>query len=159
MVKFKIGFTIDAKTLFGMLSQFLPVGDLSVEEVAPVPDTKLAERFIAIHTPKNDTLVSKRTGKTYYKSKRKRSIPNKIDVTRGVNAIIMGGLADGKIHRQVLLRELAGKAGFSESGLGSRLQRLIEHGYIVRTSVGYYRATTEGLRAYIGEPAHVQGAA
>jgi hypothetical protein len=32
-VKFKIGFTIESETLFRMISQMLPVEDLSVEEV------------------------------------------------------------------------------------------------------------------------------
>jgi hypothetical protein len=50
-VKFKIGFTIDAETLFGLISKFLPLENLSVEEVALRPAhaapprlSKIAER-------------------------------------------------------------------------------------------------------------------
>ena len=32
-VKFKLGFTVSAETLFGLLSKMLPIEDLSVEEV------------------------------------------------------------------------------------------------------------------------------
>jgi hypothetical protein len=40
-VKFKLGFTIDAETLFGVISKFLPVEDLVVEELAPpTPEPK-----------------------------------------------------------------------------------------------------------------------
>lgn len=41
-VKFQVGFTIDAETLFGLIAKFLPVENLAVEEVierkpAPIP--------------------------------------------------------------------------------------------------------------------------
>ena len=46
-IKYKLAFTIDSETLFGILSKFLPVQDLSVEEVPdvpPVPAHGLMER-------------------------------------------------------------------------------------------------------------------
>ena len=46
-MKFKIGFTIDGETLFGMLSKMLPIESLSVEEIVPKPT--LAERAIAVN--------------------------------------------------------------------------------------------------------------
>ena len=32
MIKYKLAFTIDSETLFGILSKFLPIEDLTVEE-------------------------------------------------------------------------------------------------------------------------------
>lgn len=36
-VKFKLGFTVSAETLFTLLSKMLPIDDLSVEEVVEPP--------------------------------------------------------------------------------------------------------------------------
>jgi hypothetical protein len=36
-IKYKIGLTITAETLFGMMAKFLPIEDLYVEEILPQP--------------------------------------------------------------------------------------------------------------------------
>ena len=135
-VKFKLGFTVSAETLFTLMSKLLPIEDLSVEEVIERPP-------VPAHLDQLDTTVSKLIGKTYYKNKPKKKHSGgrkNVDLTRGVNAIIMGVLADGQIHGYSELRAAIAKTMYSPNGIGSRVDRLVALGYINRLGGGKYRA-------------------
>ena len=123
-VKFKIDFQIDAETLFGLISKFLPLENLHVEEVverhAPAP--KLA------HQPKLAPKPKRAPRRSGYAT----------NLEAGVNAVIMGVLADGEPHRFSELQHAIRAAGFARTGLGSRIKRLQEHGIVVRHSPGFY---------------------
>jgi hypothetical protein len=130
-IKYKLGFTIDSETLFGILSKFLPIQDLSVEEVVERPAADPAIRF-----DKRFDLP---------KPKQKRGGSRGVNVTHGVNAIIMGVLGDRQIHTYGELRAAIAKTAYSPSGIGSRVDRLVHNGYIVRLGGGKYRATTKAI--------------
>jgi len=123
-VKFKIDFQIDAETLFGLISKFLPLENLHVEEVverhAPAP--KLAHQPKLAPKPKR---APRRSGYA-------------INLEAGANGVIMGVLADGEPHRFSELKDALIAAGFAETGLGSRIKRLVEHGIVVRNEPGSY---------------------
>lgn len=140
-VKFKLGFTIDAKTLFGIMSNFLPIEDLSVEEVAPMEDrvnTKMRELANEVH-------------KLHLPKRHKRS--NKLNLHAGANAIIMAVLADGVLHPGSDIAPDMVKAGYATNGLYGRLERLRTHGYIARPRSGYWQITPEGKAAWEKPPA------
>jgi hypothetical protein len=123
MMKYKIGFTIDGETLFGMLARFLPVNDLSVEELAPAPMPRMpAAKVLPIkHHPKS------------HKHKRVSKGPA---LNAGINRVIMDALSDGKAHKAVDLKPLLKAATFSENSVGSRLQALREHGIVEQVGDG-----------------------
>jgi hypothetical protein len=129
-MKFKIGFTIDAETMFGMMAKFLPVEDLHVEEVMDKPEpqiNRIAARVGAIP-------ISKPKRRYTPPQKRKPSIPLKLDA--GINRIIMEAMSDGKPHKAIELKPLLKKGGYSSNSVGSRLQNLEDHGVVIRQGDG-----------------------
>ena len=123
MIKYKVGFAISAETLFRLLGKLLPIEDLEVEELIalePKPKPKLAPKLEHV---KPKTRASRRSGG-----------PN---LQEGVNATILQALGTGpKRHHE--LRQVVVTAGYAGSGVGSRIDRLLEHGIITRTAPGVY---------------------
>ena len=139
-IKYKLAFTIDSETLFGILSKFLPIQDLSVEEVMepqPVPaHMDYLERHMKVTKRKRAPRVSGYA----------------INIFAGVNAIVIAALADGKAHTLIDSHANIAAAGYSTSGLYSRVQRLVKHGYIVKVRSGYYQLTPKGKTAWAERP-------
>jgi hypothetical protein len=119
-VKFKIGFTIDAETLFGILAKMLPIEDLSVEELAP------AERAIRIANAPPRKLP---------RPKRASNGPN---LKAGINGIILSALTQ-KPQRASELQPLLKRAGFSVNSISSRLQALERFNILVHDDEGVWR--------------------
>lgn len=119
-VKFKIGFQIDAETLFGIMAKFLPLENLSVEEVVERPERPSTPRLL-----------------------KGADIP-KIKQRRAMNAT--GGqlkaLADyARAHGPSGYRDFANAlqaAGYSRAGVGSALKRAVTHGVLQRHENGSY---------------------
>jgi hypothetical protein len=124
-IKFKIGFTIGADTLFGLMSKMLPIEDLEVEEIAPKP--KLAERAIAIHklTHKPKPQIHKRVS------------PGP-DLKKGINGIIVTELSTGP-KRAIDMQPKVMAAGFSINSITSRLEELRKYGVIERDGEGRWK--------------------
>jgi hypothetical protein len=139
-MKYKMSFTIDSEALFSIMARMLPIDDLAVEEVAPIMPPQAAIRF--------DKRFDQPPKSTRKGEKRKKG---SADLTQGVNAIIMSVLADGAPYKYSELREAIAKTTYSPNGIGSRVDRLVEFGYVVRLGGGMYRATNKGLEAYIGQ--------
>jgi hypothetical protein len=129
-VKFKIGFTIDGETLFGLMAKFLPIEDLSVEEVPSKPT--LAERAIAIHKQHAITAAKKPKRQIH-----KRASPGP-NLTGGINGIVMIALSDGP-KRAIDIQPKVVAAGFSASSVNSRLEELRKLGVIERVGDGTWR--------------------
>lgn len=141
-VKFKIGFEIDAETLFGIIAKFIPLDNLAVEEVierphAAPPRIASPERIAKSHHFMDG---HKMVGvKAAQKNKRARAPPGfPINLEDGVNGVIMGVLADGQPHRFKEFGKASAAQGYARTGTGSRLKRLLKHGAVVRTGVGEY---------------------
>lgn len=107
VVKFKVGMTISAETVFSILARLLPIENLTVEEVLERPHP--IEQF----TPRL---------KHMHKVKRKSAIPMRLDA--GINRIILEFMADGKRHRANDIRPLLIAGGYSANSIGSRMQAL-----------------------------------
>lgn len=130
MVKYKIAFMMGAETLFGLLSKFLPVEDLHVEEVmersvpkqSPSPMPKMARQVTALKPPK-------------------RRRPRGLMLDAGINALIIEAMADGGTHRAVDLMPLLTARGYSANSVSSRLQSLREHGVVKPAGRGAWRLT------------------
>jgi len=130
-VKFKIGFQIDAETLFSIVAKFIPLDNLTVEEVFERPHAGPAQPRLAA-APR---LMSAK------RQKNKRAPPgagNSINLAEGTNGVIMRAFEDGEQHGYGELKRLVSAAGYSGSGIGSRIARLIEVGALTRTGVGAY---------------------
>ena len=124
-VKYQIGFTVDAETLFGLIAKFLPFEDLHVEEIVP-------------HAPRPQKLAAPMAmQRTMKRAPRKRGYP--INLNDGVNGVIMGVLADGQPHRYAELKVAVTAAGYAGSGIGSRMERLHAHKAIAKTDYGLWR--------------------
>jgi hypothetical protein len=112
-VKFKVGFTMSAETLFGIIAKFLPIEDLHVEEVPPHAPEKLPKIALqgqqAIAPPKPQLKRNRYSGPS---------------LEGGLNAVILRLLEDGKPHRYRELKQSVGKAGYSGNGIGSKLAKL-----------------------------------
>jgi hypothetical protein len=119
IVKYKIAFTMDAETLFGLMSKMLPIENLSVEElVEHQPKLPIA------HAVKHIT------------TKRKKRSSLRLD--RGINGIILTAMSDKPV-RAIEIRPKIVAAGFSGNSLTSRMQFLQEHGVIEPLGDGTWR--------------------
>jgi hypothetical protein len=122
-VKFRINFTIPSETLIGLIGKFLPIEDLSVEELVEKP--KLAERAVAIHKL------------THRPKRHKRASPGP-DLTRGINGIIMSELSTGP-KRAFDVQPKVTAAGFSPNSVNSRLEELRKFGVVEREGDGKWK--------------------
>jgi hypothetical protein len=131
-VKFKIGFTIGAETLFGLMSKMLPIENLSVEELVepsdrlflkPVPTGAMKILNAAKHKPKRQI------------HKRPSPGPN---LKKGINGILMTQLVDGP-KRAVEMTPLVVASGYSGNSVISRLEELRKYGVLEHSSDGLWR--------------------
>jgi ERCC4-related helicase len=133
MVRFKIAFTIDAKTLFSYLSQALPtLENLHVEEVIErTPEERFVKNYMEIKT------VNK------IKRSRQKRGPN---LDEGINKIIMDILIDGAIHNATEFIEPISKTKYSQNSIQSRLIALNKAGVVNNTSKGNWKLTEKYLQ-------------
>ena len=68
-----------------------------------------------------------------------------MDLTTGINRIIMDALSDGKFHRAVEMKLALKAGGYSENSVGSRLQNLERHGVVEQIGDGTWRLTEKYL--------------
>lgn len=145
MIKYKLAFTIDSETLFGVLSKFLPIEDLTVEELAPpapVPDPAIRfDKRFDLPKPVRTPQLRKKKGSGYT-----------LNLYAGCNAIIMATLADDEPHTATEAYPAMSAAGYATNGLYGRLERLRRHGYIVQPRRGLWRLTPKGKDAWDKRP-------
>jgi hypothetical protein len=129
-VKFRIGFQIDAETLFGIIAKFLPLENMSVEEVVERPERPPPG------LPKTVMAALTRTD-----IKRRRS-------SRGVDGGQLKVLADhARAHGVVGFGDLGDAlkaAGFAKAGVGSAIKRALDRGVLRRHENGGYVARGSG---------------
>jgi hypothetical protein len=127
-VKFKIAFTIDAKTLFAYLSQALPtLQDLHVEEVIERP---IQETFGNLVKPK----IIKKTIKSKTKT---------FNLTEGLNKILISVLSDGEVHYTNDFNEQVLKTKYAINSIQSRLASLKKYGVVMQPRTGHWQLTKE----------------
>ena len=128
-VKYKITFIGGAERLFTLMSKLLPDDfDIVVEEIAEKSAQSLPTAM-DLSMPK-------------YKPKKKftgRRHIHKFEQSKGINGIILGLLADGKTHRQLELRPLLEKAGYSRSSVTSRIENLQKRKLVHKMGAGLWR--------------------
>jgi hypothetical protein len=130
-VKFKVGFTMSAETLFGIIAKFLPVEDLQVEEVmARVERPAKVARLAAPTSP----------------PRKRGNRHSGASLDHGANAIILKFLADGKAHAAGPLRPLFTAGGYAASGVGSRLSKLRDAGVVFQPDIGLWQLQEAHLR-------------
>lgn len=138
MIKYRLGFTMSAETLFALLGKVLPIEDLSVEEIAPTP-VRVARQIA-------DSGPHPQLAKPKLKRKGGRAPDSyKPNLEAGTNAIILRVLADGQIHRTREIKEGYIAGGFTPNGTGSSIERMRKWGIIERAGLGAWRLTKEWM--------------
>lgn len=144
MIKYRLGFTMSAETLFALMAKVLPIEDLSVEEIAPTP---VREKRIT-HDPA--IRFDKRFDAPKPKRKRKfgTRAPDsyKPNLEAGTNAIILKVLADGQIHRTREIKDGYAAGGYNPNGTGSSIERMRKWGVIERVGEGQWRLTKQHMQ-------------
>ena len=135
MIKYRLGFTMSAETLFALVAKVLPIEDLSVEEIAPVPVK--AGRQLADSGPHPQLAKPKRRSP----APRKNGYAANLDA--GTNAIILKVLADGKPHRTREIKDAFVAGGYNPNGTGSSMARQEKWGLIEHVGVGMWQLTKE----------------
>lgn len=137
-VKFKIGFDIDAQTLFAMIAKFMPVDNVTVEEIMPAPPapTHQPTRVLAQQLVRH---LDKPTRKKYVK----RQPARPMDLTKGINRIIIEALSHGMGRSAIDLKPLLKKGGYSVNSVGSRLNSLRDNGVVEQLGGGVWRLTDQ----------------
>lgn len=136
MVKFKIAFTIDAKTLFAYLSQALPaLENLHVEEI--IEKSHIVEEKLLSSAPVK--VVNKPINQSI-KKERKPYKPFKHPSGKRIVDFIIEFLhmtAGNATWREInnYIRAL----GFGKSSINSGLQRLMENKTIMKENNGVYK--------------------
>lgn len=141
MIKYRLGFTMSAETLFALLGKVLPIEDLSVEEIAPTP-VKAARQLA-------DGGLRPQLAKPKLKRKSGRGRPPDIykpNLKAGANAIILRVLADGEIHHTREIKDGYVAGGFQPNGTGSSIERMRKWGVIEHVGVGQWRLSKEHMQ-------------
>jgi hypothetical protein len=142
MIKYRLGFTIPAEVLFGLLSKVLPIEDLHVEEIVaatpPPPPAKVKRVAPPSALPPQ--------------FEREKRVPRKgvrLDIKSGANAIVMELFSDDKPHRAIELKSLFAARGLSHNGVGSALEKLKKRGLVFQPALGLWQrvASHEKLSA------------
>lgn len=123
MTKFRIAFTIDAETMFGIMNKLLPINDLQVEELHEAPRPKLALQGMV------------RRAIPQRKKRRSRGI----DLEHGINSILVDHLSDGKPHRTQEMQPLMKTGDYSPNSVNSRLEELRKAGIVERVGHGTWK--------------------
>lgn len=124
-VKFKVGFTIQAETLFSIIAKMLPIENLHVEEIIEHQEIKTQSRIAK--------LVAK--------------MPQVKDSTRRfvhptgkrVQDFIVEFMEKQSTANWKELSDLIESQGYHKSSINNGLNRLIEAKIIKRTGVGMYK--------------------
>jgi hypothetical protein len=124
-VKFRLSFTVEAETMFGLMAKLMPIEDLSVEELREREPRALPKIAARIAAPKP-------------KPQPKRP-HREIKLDKGMNACAMRVFADGEPHQFKEVAEALKEAGFSGNGVGNLLNRLARYDLVVSLGQGAYR--------------------
>jgi hypothetical protein len=148
-IKYKLGFTIDSETLFGILSKFLPIQDLSVEEVMePLPAGAQAILDAGRKlTHERAKQVRKTKGSGYA-----------LNPFAGANAIILAAFSDGEPHPGNICFTSMKAAGFATNGIYGKFERLRRHKLMFQPRPGLWQLTPEGKKAWEQRPSQESAA-
>jgi hypothetical protein len=119
-VKFRVGFDIDAETLFGMIAKMLPIDNLSVEEFAPT------------EAPKKQAMLPRQAPAK--RLQRKSPGPN---LEKGINKVIIEILSNGESRRAVEMEPKIKAAGYAKNSVTSRLEFLRAQKIVERHAGGW----------------------
>jgi predicted DNA-binding protein YlxM (UPF0122 family) len=130
-VKFQIGFTITSETLFAMMSKFLPIEDLSVQEILEQPKIKQSAiaKLIEENRPK---MIS---------DKKKRMARFKHESGRTLQSLVEEAMAKNpdKLYGWGELSEFAYSFGFHKSSINNAITRMILQKVIEKAKPGMYK--------------------
>jgi hypothetical protein len=136
VVKYRLGLTISAETLFALLGRVLPIEDLAVEELAPTPMQampKAAQQPAQLAKPKLTKRRGTRTSESY----------KQINLKAGVNGILMDILSDGQLHPTGEFKPAMRSRGFADAGTSSALAKLLKRGIVFQPEFGMWQLTKE----------------
>jgi hypothetical protein len=122
-VKFRLGFTVDAQTMFSLMAKVLPIEDLNVEELIEAPHAPTPK------LPKPQAKVRKPYTRTA------RGDPP----TGGARfAVLQPAFAKGPL-RLSEIREIFRNYNFATNGLSSAITAWVQYGLIEKIGPGQYQ--------------------
>lgn len=129
-VKFKLGFTISAETLFGIVAKMLPIEDLQVEEVYETPPVK---------QPAIAKLLAQHRLEAPQKNHKSRNKFNHPDGKTGQQFIIeyLNQMPDKQAKWSELGKYLE-SIGFARSSVNNGISRLLKDGKIEKVGPAMY---------------------
>jgi len=124
-IKYKIGLTITAETLFGMIAKFLPIEDLYVEEI--LPQSQNVEKITDL-APK--TKPGKNTNKQF-----------KHPSGKPLTYFILEYFKQDQKHNPSWneLSKYTVELGFNKSSINNSISRLLKQGKIEKMTYGKYK--------------------
>ena len=128
-MKFKLGFTVQAETLLMMMSKFLPIEDLHVEEILDAPI-------------KQQSIVAKLIEKAKIdKPKAPRKVMFKHESGKSLKDFIHDYISQNPKHIASWheMSKYSVTLGYNKSSINNAVARLEKEGKIQRTAPGKYR--------------------
>jgi hypothetical protein len=136
-MKFKIGFTVQAETLFHMMSKFLPIEELHVEEIFEAPPTKPQSAIAKLVAKSQSQLQLEKP-----KAKPKVKIEHfKHPSGKTVQDFVVEYL---KSHPSATWAEMSAytvSIGYNKSSINNAVTRLVYKKIVEKVAPGIYRLT------------------
>jgi hypothetical protein len=128
-MKFKLGFTVQAETLLMMMSKFLPIEDLHVEEILDTPIKQQSVVAKLIEKAKID------------KPKDPRRVMFKHESGKSLKDFILEYISQTPKHLATWneMSKYSVTLGYNKSSINNAVARLEKEGKIHRTAPGKYR--------------------
>jgi hypothetical protein len=131
-VKFRLGFTVEAETMFSLMAKLLPIEDLSVEELREPP------RRVSF-SPNTFAAPAPKLAKPHRLQAPKRARKGLPATGGGRFKAMMPAFANGPLTLPEM-RAIMTDNGYSHNGLSSAVNQWIRFGLIEKTGQGTYRA-------------------
>jgi len=134
MAKIEMKIRITSEEFMKMIARYLPFEIVSAGELieTPPPPAIFAERLKKV---KFDSVAKSR----------KMQPTRGFDLTKGMNAVVIGVLADGKTHTTAELIEALAKNNYARASINSLVMRLEKFGFIQRVKTGHWKRIEHAL--------------
>jgi len=142
MANYEIKIRISSEEVFQMLARYAPWELVDVEELPPNPLPKAppAVKALASHLKRLNAVKFDSVAKS-----RKMQPTRGFDLTKGMNAVVIGVLADGKTHTTAELIEALAKNNYARASINSLVMRLEKFGFIQRVKTGHWKRIEHAL--------------
>jgi len=130
MAKIEMKIRITSEEFMKMIARYLPFEIVSAGELIETPPP---------------AIFAERLKKVKFDSVAKVRKMRPMDLTKGMNAVVIEVLADGKTHTTAELIEALVKNNYAKDSINSLVVRLEKFGFIQRVKTGYWKRIEHAL--------------